>query len=68
MEVRRVFNLIQKHDLESLKIMVKGMPPKYLLAMRQQGLSPLIFACDSRDTEIVYFLLNEIGADPNEVC
>ena len=44
------------------------MPPKYLLSMRQQGLSPLIFACDSRDNEIVHFLLNDMEADPNESC
>jgi len=52
-EVRTIFDLIQNHNLESLKLKVKGMPPKYLLSMRQQGLSPLIFACDSRDNEIV---------------
>lgn len=31
-------------------------------------MSPLIFACDSRDNEIVNFLLNEMEADPNETC
>lgn len=44
------------------------MPPKYLLGMRQQGYSPLIFACDSRNIDIVHFLLNEMEADPNESC
>ncbi len=28
----------------------------------------MIFACDSRDNEIVNFLLNEMEANPNEVC
>lgn len=67
LEVRRVFEYIVNGDLDALKQSQKGMPPSYLLKMRQQGLTPLIHACNARNCDIVNYFLNEVGADPSEL-